>query len=152
MRVFEKPAIGIISSHSLQHPPGYHFLCDSTCAGGLSGWNAQLVSGGMGLCMLWPLLHSTPLWNEFWLHLGLFFFHYDTWDLFTCHEVCFSFCHLWQGSYISILSAPSLWTPWVVLCFSYSCDSLISVHLLYLISIFTTVLFGEDIIVTSFCR
>lgn len=151
MRVFKKSTIGIISSHSLQHPSGYHFLCDSMCAGGLSGWNAKLVSGGMGLCMLWPLLHSTQLLNEFWLHLDLFFplwhmrFIYLPWTVFLLLSFVAGFLHFCTQCPISVDSIGGF-------MFLLLCDNLINVHLLYLISISTTVLFGEDIIVTSFCR
>lgn len=69
MRVYKKSTIGIIFKHSLQHPSGYYFLCDSMFAGGFSGWNVELASGGMGLGML--LLPSTLLLNELWLYLDL---------------------------------------------------------------------------------
>lgn len=57
MRVYKKSTIGIISNHSLQHPSGYYFLCDSMCTGGLSGWNVELASGGWdcvccGICSI----------------------------------------------------------------------------------------------------
>lgn len=107
MRVFKKFTIGIISNHSLQHPSGYYFLCDSMFAGGLSGWNAELVSGESGL---WPFLHSTQLLNELWLHLGVFLslwhmsFIYLSWSVFLLLSSVVGFLYF-------TLSATFLWTP-----------------------------------------
>lgn len=64
MKMYKKSTIGIISNHSLQHPSGYYFLCDSMCAGGLSGWNVELASwGDFMYAMAFAPWHSALKWT-----------------------------------------------------------------------------------------